>query len=483
MVFPHDTISCQAYDEAAQEDIWLDQRLADMTRRGITPGFKRNRVDRSRALIVGCNYARTQATRLWGAVADARSWAHKLVSRMGVPEQNLALLVDEDDDGKPINEASPTYPSQKNILEHLGWLTNAPEAGDLIVFIFCGRGAVIASDEGRDWEEDGVDGSDAEEDGSDCVGASGSEEGLLCADYARSDWIRGYSSRVLTSSMLSSFWQTLPRGAALTLVIDAENGITMLPVSRRLDCTHMPNLGSVAVLQPEAIPEALVFGRPQPRLAPLFSGSEEDSTPTATTRGDRGPAGIQPRKRWFHGRFLWEVTGLEESSPAIQPEVQAFALIAAAPGGWAFEGSLHVPSRSPQGIAGRRGILTQCLLQALEELNHQCSYYALWWNAIRILRAAGIRDQHFFLLFNDGADPLGREVFEPVGVAEAKAYAKRSSMMDQAELDEDDERQCHTLTCMKAHRDFQSPPLSARSPRSTPACGCSSPSAPECVVT
>lgn len=457
--------SWQAYDRAVQEDMLLDQRLAEMHQRGLTPGFCRNRIDRSRALVIGCNYARTKAVRLWGAVADARSWADVLVSRLGVPEQNMALLVDEDADGKPLTEVDRAFPSQKNILEHLTWLTNSPEPGDLIVFIFCGRGAMIHTDE----EEEGWDDDDSDTEPRD---GAGSEEGLLCADFASSDWVRGYSSRLITSSMAASFWQTLPRGAALTLVIDAEHGATLLPVSRRLDSTRLPELGVFAEVQPDAVPEALALGELRPRTSPPLPPPDEDSHPAEPNRGCRGPAGVQARKRWFPSRMLWDVTAGEEDQPGIEQEVQAFALVAAAPGGWAFEGSLEGKRQKPKGPAGRRGIMSQCLLKALEELNYQCSYYALWWNAVRIMRASGCRNQNFHMLFSDGADPVAREAFEPVGAAEARAYARRSLQDKVAE--EEEERQCRGASCIQVHDEFHRQPLSARS---SAACGCSSPGA------
>merc|ERR1711879_983804 len=80
------------------------------------------------------------------------------------------------------------------------------------------------------------------------------------------------------------------------------------------------------------------------------------------------------------------------------------------------------------GPSGKRGLLTHCLLQALEEMNFQGSFYALWWHAIRVLRQTGISGQHFQLIFSDGTDPTCREVFEPVTQSEAQAYAKRAEL-------------------------------------------------------
>jgi hypothetical protein len=73
-------------------------------------------------------------------------------------------------------------------------------------------------------------------------------------------------------------------------------------------------------------------------------------------------------------------------------------------------------------------VLTHCLLRALEELNYQGTYYALWWRAVQLLQETRIHGQHFQLSFNESSNPLVREAFAPVGAAESRVYARRIAM-------------------------------------------------------
>jgi len=477
----------QAFDNFDEQEHVLDKHLRSSPHRGIARGYARPEVDRSRALVVGCNYSRSRGMRLWGAAADARAWSSALSGRLGVPEGNVLLLADETEAGLAVDESSSSFPSQRNILDGLNWLTHDTRPEDLLVFIFCGRGTLL------------LGGSDAEDvlDQDEDDDEEPAEEGLMCGDFESADWVYGYSSRIIAGSMVAQFWEALPRGASLVQIIDAENGVSMLPGPRRLDSGRIPR-GVDLRGKPVPVLEALVHGVCKSKadvktalrekkaataagvgIAPPSSGSDK-------RLGDRGGKDSFPTKRWLRSRLLWEVAAGEEQASGIEAEVQAFLISASGPGGSAFEAHLGdsrdavqkqrgpVTELSP---VGRRGVLTHCLLRALEELNYQATYYAMWWRAVRILLEANVPEQHFQLVFNDGTDPTTREAFEPVGAAEARAYARRAELeqVDDSMLSVRSQRFqqcCRSASRGREYHDGEAP----FTPRgSNGSCGCSTP--------
>jgi len=416
------------FDDAFErEEELLNSRFVANSCRGLANGYARSECERSRALVVGCNYPRNRSSRLWGACADARDWATTLTKRLGVPERNVALLLDEADDGKPANAGSRDFPSQRNIYDHLVWLTNDVQPGDLLVFVFCGRGTLLLDDAGLD-PETGDDAGDGSDNDGDPV-----EEALLCGDFDTADWMSGYSKRVVTATSLARYWEDLPGGTSLTLVIDAEHGTSMLPVTRRLDSTRIPpgvNLND----EPTPMLEPMVFGSGQSRAAVAQALRLEARRPGVLDPrhgGRRDSGGAWPKKSWLRGQLLWDaLVGGDEAPAPLEAEVQAFAFTASGPVSVALEVDVGRGKRQ-RGPSARRGLLTHCLLHALEELNFQGTYYALWWCAMRRLGQLGVAGQHFQLLFADGADPTCREAFEVIGAAEARAYARRAELQQQ----------------------------------------------------
>jgi len=431
-------------DPFEREEELLNSRFVANSCRGLANGYARSEFERSRALVIGCNYPRNRNSRLWGACADAGAWATTLTKRLGIPERNVALLVDEADDGKPANAGSRSFPSQRNINDHLSWLTHDVQPGDLLVFVFCGRGTLLLDDVGLDPETGDDVGDDGSDDDSDPV-----EEALLCGDFNSGDWMSGYSNRMLTATSLARYWEGLPSGTSLTLVIDAEHGTSMLPVTRRLDGARIPP-GVNLEAEPTPMLEPMVFGSGQNRGAVAQALHVEASRPELldSRSGRRDCGGARPKKRWLHGQLLWEaLAGGDEAPAPLEAEVQAFAFTASAPGGAALEVDFGKGKRQ-SGPSARRGLLTHCLLHALEELNFQGTYYALWWCAMRLVRQLGVAGQHFQLLFADGADPTCREAFEVIGAAEARAYARRAELQQQAlELGECEDRAWTSQRC------------------------------------
>jgi len=421
-----------------QEEADLDEQLRARGCRGVTHGYARSPVDQSKAVVVGCNYPESKQLRLWGAGADAHAWSSVLCGHLGVPQKNLLLLCDETEEGKRVPVSDSTFPSQRNLLEALRWLVADAQPGDQLTFVFCGHGSLVLD------RPDDVN-LEPEEDDSERT----CEAGLLCGDYSNTDWIRGYSMRLITSEMLTELWASLPRGTSLTLIIDAAYGTQMLPVVRRLDPGRLS-------------PEELFEGEPTPMLDPLVFGvhctmadakeelqrlqglSWEEST---SSHAERAANGLWPQKRWLRGGMLWDVAvsvGRGGEPAGMDAEVQAFALCSGSYCSPSYEAQV-TPAilRGNTGdqnwicqsmvsgadlLGSRRGVLTRCLIQAMEEMNYQGAYYELWWKSMHIARREGFRDQNFQLTFSDMADPTSREVFSPVGTAEAQAYLKRSEL-------------------------------------------------------
>merc|ERR1719271_956889 len=214
--------------------------------------------------------------------------------------------------------------------------------------------------------------------------------------------------------------------------------MSILPVPRRLDSSRLPH-GLDLNGEPTPVMEALAFSTSR-KLSEVRAALRQDTVPVAADpkRGRRSSNGVWPQRRWLRGQMLWQAACAEEEGGVMDAEVQAFGLCAGGFVGHAFEAvtPLQVrgaPSQPPKqrdrgGPSHRHGVLTHCALQALEEMNFQGSYYALWWRANRIMRREGHTDQHFQLTFSEGTDPTAREVFEPLGEAEARAYARRTEL-------------------------------------------------------
>lgn len=474
-----------------QQDELLEEQFAAKQCRGLTHGYVRSEMQRARALVIGCNYPQSRNMRLWGACADARQWASTLTGRLGVPRRNMALMTDETADGQPADRSDPSYPSQRNLMEHMRWLTSDVESGDLLVFIFCGRGTIML-EEGADMEE--LD-TPLDEDDDEVV-----QEGLLCADFDSADWVSGQSMRLLTSRDAAGFWELLPKGTSLTVVLDCENGLSMLPVSRRLDSARLPAelcLGSepVPVLEALAFDVALTPAAARRRIKPDAPATGMP-VPSDPNRGARGSQGVWPSRRWLRGQMFWEAAAGTDEPAAMDADVQAFAFVASGRSGHAYEALLSrktargAPGKSgtapPQGQAPgprqkggpakRRGVLTHCLHQALEESNFQGTYYALWWRATRVMLSEGYRDQSFQLTFSEGTDPTCREAFAEVGDSEARAF-ERKAKLDRVLADKAAplETQCSAAACNVGQEiEGISPDDPLFSARGSKACGCSS---------
>jgi len=71
------------------------------------------------------------------------------------------------------------------------------------------------------------------------------------------------------------------------------------------------------------------------------------------------------------------------------------------------------------GPSCRRGVLTHCLLRALEDMNFHGTYYELWLKAVEVLRSQEVTEQELQLTFSDTADPTTCDLFKPLSISEA----------------------------------------------------------------
>lgn len=407
-------------DHEFDDDISDDEgdAFAYAESRGVTHGYCRSTVERSRGVVVGCNYARAEnIPGLSGACADAQAWAKALTGRLGIPEQNMALLTDVTPEGVAADESSLQYPSQANIMKHLSWVVSDCQPGDLIVFVFCGHGCIAPQLPREDFE--GAPEAGDEE--------YFIEEGLLCADFETADWTRGYSNRMISAEMLAPLWGSLPRGVVLTLIMDCSHGTSMLPVGRRLDSARIPN-------------DISFSGEIQPLMEPLVFGVERTLADTKLMlqnaqrphQSGMSKAGYKARdagntwvgRTWLQGaaNAIWDI-GKDGNVGAMDQEVQAFAFTACGPSELAGE----VATKSGQSS----GLLTQALLSVLEQMNFQGNCYELWFRAAGWMRErAPDLIQSIQLTFSDASDPTQREAFAPVSNAEAMAYQKRAELHD-----------------------------------------------------
>lgn len=388
--------------------------------RGITHGYCRSPVERSRAVVVGCNYSRGagQVQSLRGGCADAQAWAKALTGRLGVPEQNMALLTDTTPAGVAADENSLEYPSQSNILQNVRWLVSDSQPGDLIIFVFCGHGCMAPQLQREDLQEAPIEG---DEDYT-------VEEGLLCADFTNADWTHGYSMRMISAEMLAPLWASLPRGVVLTLIMDCSHGTSMLPVGRRLDSARIPaHINFNGEIQP--LMEPLVFGveRTVADTKLLLRNVQRHHRSSMTKSGykARDAGGVWAQRTWLQGAVrgaadaIWDI-GKDGAEPMDQ-EVQAFAFTACGPAEVAGEASTKAGNCS--------GLLTTALLSVLETMNFQGNYYELWFRAAGMMREASPDlMQSIQLTFSDVSDPCQREFFAPVSSAEAMAYLKRTEL-------------------------------------------------------
>jgi hypothetical protein len=116
-----------------------------------TPVWHPNPNSKKKALVIGINYLDKPKGDggLDGCVHDAHEFSGLLKSHFGFEEEHIRLLVDDENPNKR------TWPTKKNILDGIHWLTHGARPGDSLVFNYSGHGTQV-KDRNKD-EEDGMD--------------------------------------------------------------------------------------------------------------------------------------------------------------------------------------------------------------------------------------------------------------------------------------------------------------------------------------
>ncbi|KAK8630168.1 hypothetical protein V6N13_078974 [Hibiscus sabdariffa] len=101
-----------------------------------------------RALLVGCNYPKTQF-RLYGCINDVSEMQKLLLNRFHFDENDVKVLTDE------LGTPPEKLPTHVNIMAALRKMVDEAKAGDVLFFHFSGHGTTISSVEpGQPFRED-----------------------------------------------------------------------------------------------------------------------------------------------------------------------------------------------------------------------------------------------------------------------------------------------------------------------------------------
>jgi len=101
---------------------------------------------RRKALLIGVNYFGTRAE-LRGCINDVHNLYRLLTETYGWPSHSVRTLTD---DGR----GNGGMPTRQNITQHMQWLSDGAQAGDVLFFSFSGHGAQQEDPHG--YEEDGM---------------------------------------------------------------------------------------------------------------------------------------------------------------------------------------------------------------------------------------------------------------------------------------------------------------------------------------
>lgn len=323
-----------------------------------------------KALCVGLNYP-THKFKLYGCINDCLDWDYRLKTTFEFDESRV--LIDQNPDGS-LATVPTQIPTRANILAQLGWLCMDVQPGDCLVFVFAGHGCQVSTGPGR------VD------------------EALVPEDFSESP-----DAPLVFDDELHALFQQLPPGSCLTLILDCCHGAHMLDVPTSIDTSHVPSRTLSTCERPrevlnrtEAAWEKACLSRAQarPRFIPRVSLTA-------------------PRQRRTQ-----EGAGAHVGRMTLDPGVTAFCFAAAR----TPEAALDANIKKHQ-----CGVMSFCLLEALEALKNRCTYEMLLEKATE--RLEDIRekymptmDQHLHLSFCPYSTPSQVVVFDDryAGVAQYK---------------------------------------------------------------
>jgi len=222
-------------------------------------------------------------------------------------------------------------------------LVEGARPGDVLVFTFSGHAVQIPDEDGD--EDDGLD------------------EAICPADFEQPDKFKGFTHSVVTDDAVKRRFESLASGVNLTLVMDTSHAGSMMDVDEILDAADDANF-------------CVVPGGARPDVV--------EREP---------PEDIQPEKELV--AKLREFVAPEVDD--MKEGVIGFCFAASKEGQLGFE--LKTQDR-------RVGVLTHCLLQALESLQYQGSYLQVWERACQIKRREfASLEQDFQLAYHTGSIP------------------------------------------------------------------------------
>ncbi|KAL7067963.1 ICE-like protease p20 domain-containing protein [Cryptosporidium serpentis] len=198
---------------------------------------------KKKAVIVGINYIGIDGIGLRGCANDAKLMALTLMAHFDFSPRDILFLTDSEPDSGynicldenyqninlhedwPRDEIPPElhhdhriYPSRRNILTAINWLTRDAQAGDVLLFYFAGHGVQV--DVLTSYEGDGYD------------------EALLPADstlYLAESGSDVDEYNVLLCSELKELLLCVPAETQVNIILDCNGGQTILDPAGNID--------------------------------------------------------------------------------------------------------------------------------------------------------------------------------------------------------------------------------------------------------
>jgi len=339
---------------------------------------------RKKAVVIGINYSGTDCD-LRGAVNDALSWTKELAYH-GFERSSVLTMIDEYPNGESLEDDDENYslPTKEGIMEALDWLVTDALEGDNLVFVFCGHGAQVPE----------VLGSNDEK----------LEEALCPCDWDEFEWgIVPY--RLINDEMLHQYFSRLPSGVLLTVVIDASLSNAPMRVPLRVN-TEFPH----REVENSPVTQAM-YGKFRYNCNAWLNSQHVNAT------ARRLPCEPQ-RPLWSHLAKLLN----RDEAPPLNEGLAVFCITASSKAQSALEAWLE---------GQQRGILSYCLLQALEHRQHQSCHYLDWMDSAQevadVLRSQVLpyMDQYFHISYCKNAAPDECKIFESGSAFVAQDRAKR----------------------------------------------------------
>lgn len=315
-----------------------------------------------KALCCGLNYPQ-QKYQLYGCINDCLDWEHLLRNTFQFDESRV--LIDQNPDGS-LATAPTQIPTRANILAQLGWLCSGAEPGDTLVFVFAGHGCQVRNAYGQ------------------------IEQALVPEDFQTAD--ETGDPVLVMEDELQALFMRLPPGSFLTVILDCCHATHMLDVPCSVD-TSQPVRTLNSCERPREVPgrteeawhKALIsHALARPRFVPTVTA----------------PAPRQRRIADGYGAHAGKMT-LDEG-------VTAFCFSACRASESGYDASIK---------AHQRGVMSFCLLEALQSLRHRCTYEQLLEKAASKLedireKYMPTMDQHIQLSFCPNSSPNEVVVFD-----------------------------------------------------------------------